>query len=229
MPALRQPIASGEAAAPGGAQRKVQRDRRRAYRDLLRVTEEVTGWAVQVHAALSCEPTVEATVLAAKLAHFLPLVRQVVDQTRRRVLEGQSVPVGEKLVSLFEEHTDILRKDGRDTYYGHKVFLTSGASALVLDCRILRGNPADSSQAVAMIERQTELYGRPPRQAAFDGGFASNDNLAELKGHGVADVAFSKRRGLKVEEMARSAWVYRRLRDFRAGIESTISWLKRSW
>jgi transposase, IS5 family len=206
---------------------KSKRDRRRAYCDLLRVTEEVVGWADQVHDVLSREPTAEAAVLTAKLAHFLPLVRQVVDQTRRRVLEGQSVPVGEKLVSLFEEHTDILRKDGRDTYYGHKVFLTSGASALVLDCRILRGNPSDSSQAVPMIERQADLYGRPPRQAAFDGGFASRDNLAELKVRGVADVAFSKRRGLEVDEMARSAWVYRRLRDFRAGIESTISWLKR--
>jgi IS5 family transposase len=210
------------------ANAKTRRDRRQdAYRDLLRVAEEVVGWADQVHVALSREATAEAAALAAKLAHLLPLVRQVIDQTRRRALQGEAVPADEKIVSLFEEHTDILRKDGRDTYYGHKVFLTSGSSSLVLDCEILRGNPADASRAVPMIDRQAHLYGRPPRQAVFDGGFASVDNLTTLKARGLTDVAFSKRRGLAVSEMARSAWIYRRLRNFRAGIESTISWLKR--
>jgi IS5 family transposase len=210
------------------ANAKTRRDRREdAYRDLLRVAEQVAGWADQVQVALSHATTAEAAALAADLAHFLPLVRQVIDQTRRRVLHGETVPADQKIVSLFEEHTDIIRKDGRDTYYGHKIFLTSGASALVLDCQILRGNPADSSRAVAMIDRQTELYGRPPRQAVFDGAFASVDNLTRLKDRGLTDVAFSKRRGLAVSEMARSPWIYRRLRNFRAGIESTISWLKR--
>lgn len=78
-----------------------------------------------------------------------------------------------------------------------------------------------------MIQRQVELYDRPPRQAAFDGGFASKDNLAELKSLGVQDVAFSKRRGMKITDMVRSSWVYQRLRNFRAGIEGIISWLKR--
>lgn len=210
------------------ANAKTRRERRdAAYRDLLRVAVEVVGWADQMHAALSREATAEAAALAAELVRFLPRVRQVVDQTRRRVLDGETVPADQKIVSLFEEHTDIIRKDGRDTYYGHKVFLTSGASALVLDCQILRGNPADSSRAVPMIDRQAELYGRPPRQAVFDGAFASIDNLTKLKDLGLTDVAFSKRRGLAVSEMARSPWIYRRLRNFRAGIESTVSWLKR--
>jgi IS5 family transposase len=66
-----------------------------------------------------------------------------------------------------------------------------------------------------------------PRQAAFDGGFASKDNLADLKEKGVEDVAFSKRRGMQISDMASSTWVYQRLRDFRAGIEGNISFLKR--
>ena len=63
---------------------------------------------------------------------------------------------------------------------------------------------------------------------ALDGGFVSRDNLVRLKELGVRDVAFSKGRGLTVEEMATSPRVYRALRNFRAGIEATISWLKRS-
>lgn len=80
-----------------------------------------------------------------------------------------------------------------------------------------------------MIERQREIYGRVPRQASFDGGYASKENVAAIKDLGVQDVAFHKKRGLKVSDMARSEWVYKKLRNFRAGIEAWISFLKRSF
>lgn len=208
---------------------KSRRDRRRAYQDLLRVTDEVAGWARQIEQALQQHRDADPrrVTLAAELDRFLLLTHRVIDQTRRRVLGGESVAAGEKVVSLFEEHTDIVRKDRRETLYGHKICLTSGASSLILDCVVLAGNPADASLAETMIDRQIDLYGRPPRQAAFDGGFSSRANLAGLKSRGVKDVAFSKHRGLEVGDMARSGWVYRRLRHFRAGIEGIISWLKR--
>jgi IS5 family transposase len=149
------------------------------------------------------------------------------DQTQRRVLEGQSVPAGEKIVSIFEEHTDIIRKDNRETLYGHKVCLTGGASSMILDCKVLEGNPADSTLAKIMVDRQVEIFSRPPRQIVFDGGFASKMNLSDIKAAGVKDVAFSKGRGLEIGDMVKSSWVYKRLRDFRAGIEGNISFLKR--
>ena len=101
------------------------------------------------------------------------------------------------------------------------------ASGLILDCRIEDGNPADATLAVEMVERQRDIFDRVPRQVAFDGGFASKDNLAQLKELGVKDVMFSKKRGLKVEDMAKGPAVYRSLRRFRAGIEAGISFLKR--
>ena len=98
---------------------------------------------------------------------------------------------------------------------------------MFLDCVVEDGNPADSALACEMIDRQTVIYGRPPRQAAFDGGFASQGNLKGIKSVGVTDVMFSKKRGLKVVDMAKSTWVYKKLRNFRAGIEGMISFLKR--
>jgi IS5 family transposase len=92
---------------------------------------------------------------------------------------------------------------------------------------VLEGNPADSPLAVDAVKRQETIYGRLPRQVAIDGGFASKMNLSEIRSLGVQDVAFSKRRGLEISDMTKSAWVYRRLRDFRAGIEGCISFLKR--
>ncbi len=159
--------------------------------------------------------------------HYMELARRVMSQTERRVFMKQSVPANEKLVSIFEDHADIIVKDRRDTFYGHKICLTSGRSSLVTDCIVLEGNPADSTLAERMIDRQLEIMGRAPKQAAFDGGFTSRTNLEAIKAKGVEDVAFAKARTLQVTDMVRSTWVYKKLRDFRAGIEGTISFLKR--
>lgn len=203
------------------------------YRDLLEIAKNTARYA---HAAL---PTLrDATpgtmlelakleALRIKIEHYGKLLWRVIEQAERRVLHHESVPASDKIVSIFEEHTDIIIKDRRDTYYGHKLCLTTGASGMVLDSKVLDGNPADSTLAVQMVERQCELYGRPPRQMSMDGGFASKDNLSRIKALGVQDVAFSKRRGLAVTDMVKSTWVYRCLKRFRAGIESNISFLKR--
>ncbi len=80
-----------------------------------------------------------------RTALYRDLLTRVVDQTERRVLRGESVPATQKLVSIFEPHTDIIIKDRRDTFYGHKICLTSGASGLVLDVVMEEGNPSDST------------------------------------------------------------------------------------
>lgn len=204
------------------------------YRDLLKVTSktihaarraaEVLAAGAVGHSELAAFASIR---LEMELRHFIALAVRVVDQTERRVLRGEQVPAKEKVVSIFEPHTDIIIKKKRETEFGHKLCLVTGRSSLVLDCVIEDGNPADSTLAVSMIERQRELYGQPPRQTAFDGGFASKANLAELKAMNVKDVMFSKGRGLTITEMVKSAWVYRRLWKFRAGVEGCISFLMR--
>ena len=203
------------------------------YKDLIAATEDTASQARRVASELKLVPVASMLQLAkaqglrAEITRFLGLGERVVSQTRRRVLGGEKVPVAEKIVSIFEPHTDIIVKDRRDTYYGHKLCLATGKSGLVLDVVVLDGNPADSTLTTLMVERQEGLYGRPPRQVAFDGGFASRANLEDLKDTGVVDVCFSKSRGIAVTEMVKSNWVYRKLRNFRAGVEAGISFLKR--
>jgi IS5 family transposase len=206
-----------------------------SYRDLLKVTDRTIKSAARIAEELDqLEPAdivdmLRAESLAQELRHYIELTKRVISQTKRRVLQGESVPATEKIVSIFEPHTDIIVKDRRETLYGHKVCLTAGASGLVTDVVIEAGNPADATLAVKMMERQRQLYGRVPQQVSFDGGFTSRANLVAIKELGVEDVAFSKSRGLSIREMVKSTWVYRRLRDFRAGIEGTISFLKRAF
>jgi len=205
------------------------RKRRAAYGDLVTLAQATVDYATcaLVHLVTPLTPTIQT--LQQQLAHYRTLVERVIVQTARRVLEDESVPAAEKVVSLFEPHADVIVKDRRETCYGHKIFLTGGASGLILDCAIVKGNQADSAWAAPMLKRQCTLYGRPPRQASFDGGFASKENLARAKQLGVSDVCFAKRRGLAVLDMVKSRWVYRKLRAFRARIESVISLLKRAF
>jgi IS5 family transposase len=209
---------------------KGTRKQRKAYRDLLAVTNETVGYARTAGSSLESQPGLPgAMALAAELSHYVIMAEAVIDQTERRVLHGEEVPAIEKLVSIFEDHTDIVIKDKRETHFGHKVTLTGGRSGLILDWVVEDGNPADSTLAIRMLERQKKIYGQVPRQAAFDGGFASKPNLKDAKALGITDVSFSKKRGLEVLDMVKSQWVYKRLRNFRAGIESWISFLKRSF
>jgi len=212
---------------------KTKKKRTKLYRDLLKVTHRTVGYAERAAAALEAHEdadlmaVVKAKGLAMELREYLPLALQVIDQTERRVLRGEKVPSSEKLVSIFETHTDIIVKDRRDTLFGHKLCLAGGKSGLITDCVIERGNPADAKLAKKMIKRQMDIYGRAPRQTAYDGGFASKVNLGDIKALGVKDVVFHKKCGLEISDMAKSTWVYKKLRNFRAGIEGLISFLKR--
>ncbi len=206
--------------------------RKTAYKDLLHYAERVVSYALTAIAELRAYQGLDyfsAQGIAAKLERAVGLLGKVIDQTQRRVINGETVPASEKVVSFFEDHSDIIVKGQRDTTYGHKVFFTGGPSTLILDCLIESGNPADSDRYQLLLERQQQLLGRMPRQVTADGGFASKDNLDFAKSNQVKDVVFAKRRGLSVLAMAKSNWVYKRLRNFRAGIEAGISVLKRAF
>ena len=205
------------------------------YRDMVEIALKVAGYTQEALGALHAwtgedeAQRAHGLWIAQEMRRVLDLLLRVIDQTRRRVFDGEAVSAKEKVVSLFEEHTDIITKSRRETQFGHKVCLVTGASSMVLDCVIERGNPADSELFARMLDRQEALYGRYPRQSTADGGFASKGNLAAGKHKGVKDVCFAKKRGLTIAAMAKSPWVYRLLRNFRAGIEANISVLKRAF
>jgi len=204
-------------------------DRRRLYRKLIAATDATRAALQRAADRLTGLVGMAAEHWRAQVDHYLPLIARVLDQSQRRVLHGQAVPAREKLVSLFEPHADIIVKGLRDVQYGHKLNLVTGKSGLILDLVIETGNPADAERFLPMLDRHIARCGAPPRQMAADGSYASRDNLDQAKARGVTDVAFHKKRGLAVADMAKSAWVYRRLRNFRAGIEAGISCFKRAY
>jgi transposase, IS5 family len=201
----------------------------RLYRELIGISRATLTQLRQAEVLLANQSGPQAVLWQAKATHYRPLIERIIGQSERRVLKGEQVPACEKLVSLFEVHADIIVKGGRDTSYGHKLNLVTGRSGLILDIVIEKGNPADSERLLPMLERHIAFFGQAPRQAAADGGYASRANLSQAKAHGVRDMAFHKKCGLSIEDMVKSRWVYRKLRNFRAGIEAGISCLKRAY
>ncbi len=212
---------------------KINQARRQAkrvpfYRDLVRYCQKTAKAARRLVDRLFVLADEDAAGFASRVAHFEALANKVMDQTRRRVFEGESVPAAEKVVSIFEDHTDVIRKGGRDTEYGHKLCLTVGSSTLVLDCTIEDGAPPDCALTVEMIRRVEKTIGRLPRAVAFDGGFANLANLAGLKELGVPEVMFHRKGKLTdTAAMTSTPQVHKALWRFRAGVEGCISFLKR--
>ena len=213
-------------ALEAGSQRGAER-RAKTYRKLLRLTGRTVGYVEAALPAVASVGTLWSRSWVGSATAYLNLLGRVAEQTERRVFGGETVPAGEKVVSLFEPHTDIIVKGGRGTHYGHKVNLATGRSGLALDVVVEDGNPADSARCLPMLERHVEHYGVPPSRAAFDGGYASRANLKEAKALGIEHVVFHKKRGLKAEDMTPSPWLYGQLKRFRAGVEAGISYLKR--
>ena len=199
------------------------------YRELIAATRATVSTLEHAVQRLAAGATVQAELWLGQVRHYLPLIERIITQAERRVLAGEAVPSGEKLVSLFETHADIIVKGGREVHYGHKLNLTTGKSGLILDVVVEAGNPADAERFLPMLERHIARHGTVPRQTVSDGGYASLDNLKQAKALGVEDVAFHKKRALTIDAMVQSRWVYRKLKNFRAGIEANISCLKRAF
>lgn len=161
--------------------------------------------------------------------HYRALTLKVVDQTQRRVFNQESVPSTEKIVSLFEPHTDIIVKKYRDVQYGHKINLSSDKSGLITYLSVEAGNPADKDLFLPTLHAHEENFGCLPATTVCDGGYASQKNVSNGRSLGVKRVVFHKRVGISYHAMGVKEKTFKRLRNFRAGIEGNISELKRTF
>lgn len=203
---------------------------RGAYRRLLDITETVRERAQQVGMALREQATDGARRVADTLDHDLPLVQQVIAQTTRRVFHSESVPASDKLVSLFEPHTAIIRKGkpGRPTQFGRVLWLDEVDGGIVSRYEVLAGNPPESAQLPRSLDHHRALFTHPPHLLAGDRGIHSPANERYATAQGVERVVLPKPGAKSAKRIAheQQRW-FRRGHDWRSGIEGRISGLKR--
>ncbi len=211
---------------------KAQKRRKKLYRELLKVTHEVVTMAYGCSEQLAKSTHPKAPALHAALNHYLVLARKSLNQCERRVLQGEKVPSSEKIVSIFEEHTDIIKRGKRQsaTEYGHKVLFATGKSGLITQYEAFRGNPGDSGMLPDILSTHHMQYGKAPKSLSGDRRFFSSENEQIAYRNGVKKVCLSKPgyRSKSRRELERESW-FRKLKRFRAGIEGIISTLMRSF
>ena len=148
-----------------------QDNKRQLYRELIAAAQATRAELQAAAQGLTVIAGTAAERWRAAVDHYLPLIARIIAQSERRVLSGEAVPAGEKLVSLFEPHADIILKGGRQVQYGHKLNLATGKSGLILDVVVEAGNPADAERFLPMLDRhmpaRARRRGRPPPMAAM--------------------------------------------------------------
>ena len=201
-----------------------------AYQRLIKTTQASVQQAQRVLSVLKRQSSGTAARIGAELETFIPRVEQALDQTVRRVLQGESVPAKEKILSLFEPHVDIIcrGKAGKETEFGHKVWLDEVEGGIVSQWRVLEGNPADDQQWQPALDHHLKQFEKPPDLASADRGVYSPDNEAYAHQKGVKRVVLPKP-GYKSKERREyeaQSW-FKRGRRFQAGVEGRISVAKR--
>lgn len=159
--------------------------------------------------------------------HTLELAYQVVEQTERRILHKEKVTSVEKIVSIFEPHTDIIVKSNRGIHYGHKINVASDKRGVLTHISIEKGNASDVERFVPILKSHHRRFGAIPTVTVADGGYASQENVQKGRSLGVAKVVFHKKKGITLTAMGVKQKTFARLKNFRAGIEANISHLKR--
>lgn len=205
------------------------------YRHLIGITQQVVhnarGVLEKTKDQCAVDPMDDIIIgeLRRKIDHYCQLGARVIGQSRRRVLEGEQVATEEKIYSIFETHTDLIKrgKIQKPIEFGHKIFLAESAHGLITQYRVLEGNPPDHVHVKPSLERHQETFGWAPAWYSSDRGFFSDENIKAYPQ--VKLVCIPQRGGKRTSQ--RQAFerspAFKKGQRFRAGIEGRISVLFR--
>jgi IS5 family transposase len=208
------------------------------YIQLIGMVEDLFVWARSVGQGLAECERFESVLEAAKAAaivqeidHYIGLGQRVVDQARRRVLEGERVPNEEKLFSIFESHTELLKrgKAGKDIEFGHMIQVQQVGGKFITDYDVFDKKPVEHQLVNRALESHKKLFGQYPGTLAADKGYYESMPALERLENKVDMVSIGKKGRRTSEETEREHdLLFRLAQRFRAGVEGTISFLKRS-
>jgi IS5 family transposase len=212
------------------ASRQSQVERPRLYQRLLEVAHASLRQAERVQQHLADRSEVGAHRLSAALAQIRPRLQQVIAQTERRVMGGERVPASDKLVSLFEPHTAIIRKGKAHlpAEFGRKLLLDEVDGGLVSRYVLLAGNPPDAPELAVSLAQHQAAFGRAPHVLAADRSFFTLDNERLVRDLGITHAALPRQGPLSpAQRRSEHRASFRRAYRWRAGVEGRISLLKR--
>jgi IS5 family transposase len=203
--------------------------RQRTVKAEFRTLIERTGWIVaivgEVCAWAAAQSNDAITAVALELKAYLPAMKKVVATARRAQIEGETVPASERVFSLFEQHTELIKRGRREkpVEFGHKVLLCQSREKFITDYEVYEHQEPDCDLTEPVIERHQKLFGTRPEVLAADKGFCPEKTKFEELAEQVKTLAIPRRMQDFVDKVL-AHW-----QAFRAGIEGTISGLKRAF
>jgi IS5 family transposase len=209
------------------------------YTRLLGMVEHILQWSEDIAELLARKilkhryrPLEQTTMefCLKELVHYHGLGERVLDQARRRIIDQKSVPNEEKIFSIFEPHTELLKrgKAGKPIEFGHMIQIQQVEGKFITDYRVFETKPVEYEFVEPAIESHKKLFGHYPDQLATDKGYYQDMEQIEQLGKNIAVVAIAKKGKRTQEQTYRETDpVFRHAQRFRAGVEGTISFLKR--
>ena len=210
---------------------------KRSYRKLLDSTSRVVGQAKQFSKEIAagvkgCSDHVQQAALdglRGKIETMLPLVKQVIQQTKARILGGNTHSEG-KILSIFEPSTEVIRKGkaSKPNEFGKMVKIQEAENQIVIAFEVYDKRPSDSDLPIPSLEIHRELMGRTPHLVAGDAGFYSSKNEAKAQEMGVKSVSVPNRstKSPARRQHQKKRW-FKKGQKWRTGCEGRISLLKR--
>ena len=202
-----------------------QRQVKANFRTLIERVEWIVAIAGDFCMKYRSSSNLELSAVALELQAYLPSMRTIAATARRANVDGETVPASERVFSLFEPHTELIQRGRRQkpVEFGHKVLLCETAEKFITDYEVYEKQQPDSDLTQPVIERHEKLFGERPKVLAADKGFCPEKSKYEELAKLVANLAIPRRMQDFMDKLLTSC------QAFRAGIEGTISGLKRAF
>jgi IS5 family transposase len=202
-----------------------QREVRRQFRTLIERTDWIVAIAEEFCDKHAKSSNLDLAAVALELKAYLPAMQKVVATARRAQIEGEKVPASDRVFSLFEPHTELIKRGRREkpVEFGHKVLLCQSQEKFITDYEVYEHQQADCELTESVIERHEQLFGVRPEVLAADKGFCPAKAKYEELAEQVGTLAIPRRMQDFMDKVL-AHW-----QAFRAGIEGTISGLKRAF
>lgn len=213
------------------------KDLKSLYKRLIGSVEDICAWSTQVADRLGKKLQQARTPMLAdylaglveRLRHFAELSRRVIGQATERVLHDRAVPNEKKLFSIFEPHTELLKrgKAGKDVEFGHMIQIQQTSEKFITDYDVFDRKPAEPPLVGLALKSHKKLFGHFPHSIAGDKGYWASDEFAKIPDE-VAIISIPKKGRRNTAEQERELDpLFRLAQAFRAGVEGSISFLKR--
>ena len=203
--------------------------RQRKVKETFRTLIERTAWIVAIAGDFCAQAASRGSealaALASELQAHLPSMETIVATAQRAQINGETVPASQRVFSLFEPHTELIKRGRREkpVEFGHKVLLCESAEKFITDYEVYAKQRADCELTESVIDRHEKLFGARPEVVAADKGFCPAEEKYRELAERVHTLAIPRRMRDFVDKVL-AHW-----QAFRAGIEGTISGLKRAF